>query len=99
MSNHTSGPWHVNAVLNGKIVGDETAKEFASLQVCGSNCTVATVYHRSDARLIAAAPDLLAALQRIEDGAVMYGRENWTHAETVCEYQKIAREAIAKASK
>ena len=63
MTTHTPGQWKANAVLKNRIVGDETAVEFDKIQICGANCAVATVYRRSDARLITAAPDLLAALE------------------------------------
>ena len=51
---------------------------------------------KANARLIAAAPDLLEALQRIAAGEVMTG--NFNHAETVHEYQKLAHAAIQKAT-
>ena len=62
---HTPGPWHVNAIRANRIVGDETEVEFDKLQIHGANCTIATVYHRQDARLIASAPDLLAERDRL----------------------------------
>lgn len=49
-----------------------------------------------DMRLIAAAPDLLEALQKISNGQEMTG--DFTHVETVLRYQEIARAAIAKAT-
>lgn len=51
----------------------------------------------ANARLMASAPALLAALQRIADGEVM-GPEPWSHAETVLAYQRIARAALAAAT-
>lgn len=65
--NHTPGPWHVNAIDSkaGRIVGDETSKGWDKLQINNANATIATVYRSKDARLIAAAPDLLAALRLI----------------------------------
>ena len=57
-------PWHVNAILYGRIVGDETHQgEIDRLQINSANVMVATAYHRADARLIASAPDLLEALR------------------------------------
>jgi hypothetical protein len=92
---HTPGPWHVGVRQAEKIVYDSTGWAVAN----------ATVYHgendieqvNANARLIAAAPDLLDALQRIAAGEVMTG--NFNHAETVHEYQKLARAAIAKATR
>ena len=60
---HTPGPWHVNAIKAGRIVGDETSADFDKLQINNANATVATVYRAKDARLIAAAPELLEALK------------------------------------
>lgn len=58
----TKGPWHVNAIYKGRIVGDETHKgPIDRIQINARHSGVATVYHPSDARLIAAAPDLYAA--------------------------------------
>jgi hypothetical protein len=63
----TKGPWNVNAVKNGRVIGDETAETFDKLQITARNCTVATVYRRADARLVANAPAMLALLQDIAD--------------------------------
>lgn len=46
--------------------------------------------------LIAAIPDMLNALTRIADGAVMNQIEPYTHLETVLAYQELARRTIAK---
>src|SRR5690348_1224438 len=54
---HTPGPWKVNAILDRRIVGDDSVARFDALQINGVNSTVATVYRRADSRLIAAAPE------------------------------------------
>lgn len=65
---HTPGPWHVNAIdsMHGRITGDETSEGWDKLQINGANRTIASVYRSKDARLIAAAPALLAALERVD---------------------------------
>lgn len=64
---HTPGPWHVNAIKAGRVVGDETAAEFDKLQINGGNSTIATVYRRQDARPIAEVPALIDALEFARD--------------------------------
>lgn len=66
---HTPGPWHVNGINSkqGRITGDETSTGWDKLQVHGTNATVATVYRPRDARLIAAAPRMLALLRLVMD--------------------------------
>jgi hypothetical protein len=60
----TTGPWHVNALRNCRIVGDgSNGVRYDALHVAGANRTVAKAYHLADARLIALAPELLAALR------------------------------------
>lgn len=48
----TKRPWHVVAIFNRRIVGDETARHFDALYIHGPNATVARVYRCEDARLI-----------------------------------------------
>jgi len=66
---HTPGSLHATAVLQGRIVGDETATEFDKLFLHGSNCTVATVYRPQDARRLATCwnmhDELVDALHRL----------------------------------
>lgn len=72
-SKHTPGPWHVNAIKNGKIVGDASAAEYDKMMINGTNAGVATVFRRRDASLIAAAPDMLAVLLEI----IEHDRDDW----------------------
>ena len=91
---HTPGPWHVSNDMYGVgnlLVAGVTASNAEPIANCGIGKT-----GKANARLIAAAPDLLALLQRIAEGDVMAG--DFNHAETVHEYQKLARAAIAKAT-
>ena len=87
MSKHTPGPWRVAAIPGAVITMDNT--------------TIAKVFYGersvsdSNAHLIAAAPDLLAALKglesRHEPGVFC------DHAAAPCERCDAARDAIAKA--
>ena len=82
---HTLGPW---------VIRDDDENGVVSV-VGGSGIVLARVRTETaepgdeNARLIAAAPDLLEALKQIQSNANMY------HAETISE---IARAAIAKAT-
>lgn len=62
---HTPGPWRTLAIAKGRVIGDDTAIGYEKIQVANHNATVATVYRASDARLIAAAPELAEALARL----------------------------------
>ena len=48
----TKRPWHVNAIKNGRIIGDETAQGWDKLHINGPNATVAVVYRAEDAQII-----------------------------------------------
>lgn len=52
---------------------------------------------QANARLIAAAPELLEALRKILNGDTMQGQESWSLADVIQEHYKIARQAIEKA--
>ena len=95
---HTPGPWRIQDTYDGTIPVDGWSEEGEeSIEICRvslDNETEAT--QSANAALIAAAPELLAALEAIAGGHVMAGRE-FSALECIHEYQKIARAAIAKA--
>lgn len=65
---HTSGPWGVNELAAGNpdcyLTGNDGRKvEIGYIVQFGSMPIAATIKNIADARLIAAAPDMLAALE------------------------------------
>ena len=79
---HTPGEWKIKAINSrtNRVVGDETSSGWDKLHITGGNRTIAVVYRQADARLIAAAPELLrqrdallAALRGIMPEAVGWG--------------------------
>lgn len=61
MSNHTPGPWHYGETDNGFAICQHTPKaDFYFAEIIGLDDQ-----SKSDARLIAAAPDLLEALKAL----------------------------------
>ena len=91
---HTPGPWEINESQRGTFIYQDRTE----------NC-IAEVYadvnedQQANARLIAAAPEFLEALNDIANGDAMKGRSSWKTADIVLAYQRIARAAIAKATK
>lgn len=79
---HTPGPWSVWTILVGKDKGKLVIQDFLGVE------TVCSVTRKEDARLIAAVPELLAALRDL-----MKSCQNW--APTIDRSR--ARAAIAKA--
>jgi len=67
MTAHTPGPWEEYTVTT--VHNDGHAEEVIEIAVNGTHPTVAYVHEVADARLIAAAPDLLAALMECADEA------------------------------
>ena len=78
---HTPGPWEINGDQYVESLSLDTPLSICMLADCGE----AT---ESNGALIAAAPDLLAALQKIDANA----------AESVEWIRRVAREAITKAT-
>jgi hypothetical protein len=105
---HTPGPWAAND--DGLVLGnlDNYEGEAPLVCTCGSadDFNMEPALHLANARLIAAAPDLLAALRAIAgmkcDGDLWHGNEdgeNVTNDEThdaLVDALCIAREAIAQ---
>lgn len=85
---HTPGPWEAP----GRD-GDEWV--ICTHKSKGKRRTVAHAYSEHDARLIAAAPDMLEALREILSTTV--GRGDGSFADFVNEVRDIARAAISKA--
>jgi len=89
MTQHTPGPWHVGVKQAEKIIYDASGWAVAN----------ATVYHgendaKANARLIAAAPDLLEALKTLQSMASTFPNElHKDHPDVVA-----ARAAIARAT-
>ena len=82
MSAHTPGPWYW-----ADNVPDFPPRHRIIVDADGFTIAEPSPMGEADARLIAAAPDLLAALQKIDANA----------AESVEWIRRVAREAIAKA--
>ena len=97
-TNHTPGPWSVNSYISQRDDSSPTSRRnilCATVDTAdghlinAANCQVAAIFARNraaDARLIAAAPDLLSALEYWFDSTA-----------TAEEIAKRARVAIAKA--
>lgn len=93
--NHTPGPWIFGP--NANLHADTSLKE--CLRVCNPriNKTTALTWDESDARLIAAAPELLAALKAIHACHRAFSNtENWTALDD--EARSAAESAINKAT-
>lgn len=93
---HTAAPWHFSGdSLTHRQFDIYAPKQAPGQHVCTvNNLSVEKLYTRdagvalANARLIAAAPELLAALEKIDANA----------AESVEWIRRVAREAIAKAT-
>lgn len=98
MAEHTPGPWKYKIVNDEFILSNVDADSDAEgrMQDYGSSILEGGLVLENDAeneanaRLIAAAPDLLAALEGLLKAA-NEGERSWWHAE------RVARAAIAKA--
>lgn len=87
MSKHTKGPWRVNKTRLGSVwIGGNEVGDTGFMVEIGSICTEYGPMSRANADLIAAAPDLLAALKKL----LSYGFGDDQGG-------KMARDAIAKA--
>jgi hypothetical protein len=101
---HTPGPWLWFSTVGGRlIVGAEADGEDIFFPIEGE--VAREVHGRGNARLIAAAPDLLAALQTFLAEADSWHNETGhedsdpiIHCDAICAARGPAREAIAKAT-
>lgn len=100
MSNYTRGPWAYRKAklpTDGKydfgISADFSGKPFCIAEAFGRVGREIFPDAEANARLITAAPDMLAALQRV-DRLIDKHLEKWAYGET----HQIIRAAIAKAT-
>jgi hypothetical protein len=100
---HTPGPWHWEA---DAVKGDPTGR--VRYQVTALGKTVTRVYYSSyeggptnaeaDAKLIAAAPELMAALEEINKWCCYASKENAsTRLMVLQQIEVLARDAMARA--
>ena len=86
MSNHTPGPWRLEK-RGGTYIVDKPGDGYITRDVCRMDASTMSAFHQDgNARLITAAPDLLAAL--IKTAALLHPD---------LPEHKAARAAIAKA--
>lgn len=96
---HTPGPW--KAVTSTEKVLDTVINEFGDpvCQLHNGALNFKPDDIEANARLIAAAPDLLEALKVIAEGAGRFSKDPITHAQNCIEDMKaLAIAAIAKAT-
>lgn len=94
-NSHTPGPWKVNTI--GQHWNNQLLTHIEVTFGVDGECVCDTVYEMADANLIAAAPELLEALQLVmseqSGGDKSCGHNGFT---CTCPYDK-AKAAIAKA--
>ena len=97
MNEHTPGPWNCQALAGEHDFAIYNAED-------GSDIALARNFHEPNARLIAAAPDLLEALKKMDAlmdmlwEAVPWGKTFNLDIAMLNEYPTIAKRAIAKAT-
>lgn len=77
MSKHTPGPWIVTDDVSAHVIrGAEEPRKQGNVEFVFRDyvCSIWGGYHEADARLIAAAPELLEALEALIDMDVSYKR-------------------------
>ena len=97
---HTPGPWQIaqpkGAGTARFIWRNDEGPGFAGETNTNYRMVARDVHSEADARLIACAPDLLAALRLLLDGLQTYAPE-FLHGLPKADYIRAARAAIAKA--
>jgi hypothetical protein len=90
---HTPGPWHVT---NGTPVPAQyyDIRDDCGDVLCRTNINTPRPISTANARLIASAPALLAALEKILEGDATGWRETWSLADVIQEHYRIARAAL-----
>jgi hypothetical protein len=102
MSEHTPGPWRVGSWYEGRLA--VIVEDVSDMRII-TELTGANLAHEANARLIAAAPELLEALgtiaRFIKDGDEIDGEEHEMSIDdafqTAADAIDIARAAVAKA--
>jgi len=91
MMKHTAGPWIY--AENGSVYADNYRKTVIHINGFG-----ASAEDVANARLIAAAPELLEALRRLDSAIEPIRRNLWNNFPALSEAWVVARAAIAKAT-
>lgn len=94
MSKHTPGPWKLDATTLEITTSDEVEARIAMID--GDNCDWSQA--EADARLIAAAPEMLEALKTAKETIrAWHGPNAWDIYDRVSPEMRLINEAIAKA--
>jgi len=98
MSKHTEGPWTMDSEMRTSVNAGDKHIAMVNFYKTGKSDDVSGDEHEANARLIAAAPELLAALEAVvECQKHTYGRGIDLHIEMI-DIAKKARAAIALAT-
>lgn len=91
---HTPGPWHVTGDERGTMITDSTGGQLAIWPEQGG-----TVEQCANARLIAAAPDLLVIVRALIDIAGTPDELDGTGHHDMADLARMAQAAIARATR
>lgn len=98
---HTNGPWeadatHCRTAINSKATANSPRKHIAMVNITKNPEYEITIEeHEANARLIAAAPELYAALERLYGRLIMSDRDGESHI--TAEEGEMAESALKKA--
>ncbi len=95
---HTPGPWHCDLRRRGTPNLFIQAQKDYIAEICIFTENQNMEEQESNARLIAAAPDLLVTLQNLVEVSNHLIESNYSCNEVACAYLTEAREAISRAT-
>ena len=105
MSNHTPGPWeadstHCRTAINSVATANSQRKHIAMVNLTKNPEYEITIKeHEANAKLIAAAPEMLVALMAVDNYFTAPGEDDWAHQKSVTRFCREALEPVRRAIK